>query len=413
MPGGVNSPVRAFRAVGCTPRVIGSGDGCHLVDVDGHRFIDYIGSFGPLILGHAYPLVVEAVHRAVESGTGFGALCQTEIQLAKEVVRRVASIEMVRFVNSGTEAVMSAIRLARAATGRNRIVKFSGCYHGHADSMLVSAGSGVATLGLPDSPGVTRGATQDTNIAVYNDVDSVSAVFDEVGSEVAAVIVEPIAGNMGVVPPAPGFLEELRRMTNDHGALLIFDEVMTGFRVGPGGAQALFDVSADLTVLGKIIGGGFPVGAYGGPSSLMERMAPSGPVYQAGTLSGNPVAMAAGLAVLLRLDGAVYGQLERMSAKLASGLLESAKRHDLSVQVQRAGSMLTLFFCREPVRNFSEAKAADHDRFAAFFRGMLEEGVMLPPSGYEAWFVSTAHGDGVIEQTLVAADRSFSRMVQE
>ena len=345
----------------------------------------------------------EALEQTLRRGTSFGTPSPLEVELAREIIDRVSSIEMVRMVNSGTEAVMSALRLARAVTGRNKFIKFDGCYHGHADSLLVKAGSGVATLGLPDSPGVTPGATADTLVARFNDLDSVEAMFRDEGSEVAAVIVEPVAGNMGVVPPQPGFLEGLRSITHEHGALLIFDEVMTGFRVARGGAQELFGVQPDITTLGKVIGGGLPVGAYGGSSRIMAQVAPMGPVYQAGTLSGNPLAMAAGLATLRMLDRQAYLTLEQRSAKLAGGLERLLAGAKVSACVQRVGSMLTLFFGRQKVSDFSEARAADHEQFARFFQAMLQAGVHLPPSGYEAWFISLAHDDAIIDLTLASA----------
>ncbi len=407
MPGGVNSPVRAFRSVGGAPRFIDHAEGCHLFDVEGRKYIDYIGSWGPMIVGHAHPEVCEALEQTLRRGTSFGAPSPLEVKLAREIIDRVPSIEMVRMVNSGTEAVMSALRLARAVTGRDKFIKFDGCYHGHADSLLVKAGSGVATLGLPDSPGVTPGATADTLVAGFNDLESVEAIFRDGGSEIAAVIVEPVAGNMGVVPPQPGFLEGLRSITHEYEALLIFDEVMTGFRVARGGAQELFGVQPDITTLGKIIGGGLPVGAYGGSSRIMAQIAPMGPVYQAGTLSGNPLAMAAGLATLKTLDQQAYLALEQRSAKLADGLQRLLAGAKVAACVQRVGSMLTLFFGRRKVSDFSEARAADHTLFAEFFRAMLQAGVHLPPSGYEAWFISLAHDDTAIDHTLTCVQRAL------
>ncbi len=412
MPGGVNSPVRAFRSVGGAPRFIDHAEGCHLFDVEGRKYIDYIGSWGPMIVGHAHPEVCEALEQALRRGTSFGAPSPLEVELAQEIIDRVPSIEMVRMVNSGTEAVMSALRLARAVTGRNKFIKFDGCYHGHADSLLVRAGSGVATLGLPDSPGVTPGATADTLIATFNDLESVEAIFRDVSPEIAAVIVEPVAGNMGVVPPQPGFLEGLRSITHEHEALLIFDEVMTGFRVARGGAQELFGVQPDITTLGKIIGGGLPVGAYGGSSRIMAQIAPMGPVYQAGTLSGNPLAMAAGLATLRMLDRQAYLTLEQQSAKLADGLDRLLTGAKVSACVQRVGSMLTLFFGKQKVCDFSDARAADHERFARFFQAMLQAGVHLPPSGYEAWFLSLAHDDATIDRTLACAQRALHANIE-
>ncbi|HKQ47184.1 MAG TPA: glutamate-1-semialdehyde 2,1-aminomutase [Phycisphaerae bacterium] len=407
MPGGVNSPVRAFRAVGGSPRFIRSARGCRLTDVDGREYIDYIGAWGPAILGHAHPSVIEAIELTIQNGTSFGTPSPLEVELAREIVVRVPSIEKVRMVNSGTEAVMSAIRLARAATGREKVLKFDGCYHGHADSMLVKAGSGVATLGLPDSPGVTSGAAATTLTALYNDLEAVRRVFESAGTQIAAIIVEPIAGNMGVVPPTDGFLAGLRDISTAHGALLIFDEVMTGFRVARGGAQERLGIRPDLTTLGKIIGGGLPVGAYGGRADLMDMIAPTGPVYQAGTLSGNPVAMAAGLATLQLLDAKAYGRLEELSARLEAGLRRTLEETGERGVVQRIGSMLTLFLGVPAVRNFADAAAADHRRFAAFFHAMLDRGVHLPPSGYEAWFVSLAHDDESIDRTIEAARESL------
>ncbi len=407
IPGGVNSPVRAFGAVGGNPPFIVSAKGCRMTDVDGNEYIDYIGSWGPMILGHAHPDVTAALEEALRRGTSFGAPSPVEVELAEEIIRRVPSVEMVRFVNSGTEATMSAIRLARAATKREVIIKFAGGYHGHADSFLIQAGSGAATFSAPDSPGVTIGAAKDTRIAEFNDLDSVRALFTEEGSEIAAVIVEPVPGNMGVIPPEEGFLDGLRSLCDEHEALLIFDEVMSGFRLHHAGAQGLFDVTPDLTTFGKVIGGGLPVGAYGGRKEVMEMVAPSGPVYQAGTLSGNPLAMTAGLETLRRLDDAAYEKLEKRSAALASGLSRLLEREGVEGTVQRIGSMLTLFFHPGPVLNFSDAKSADHNRFARFFGAMLKDGVHLPPSGFEAWFVSTAHDERAVSHTLEAAGSSL------
>lgn len=407
LPGGVNSPVRAFHSVGGTPRFIESAKGCYLTDVDGNRYIDYIGSWGATIVGHAAPEVVAVVEQTLRKGTSFGTPTPLEIELAREITTRVPSVEMVRMVNSGTEAVMSAIRLARAATGRDKIVKFAGCYHGHADALLIKAGSGVATLGLPDSPGVPGDAVSHTLTADYNNLDSVRALFKEFGSEIAAVLVEPVAGNMGVVPPVSGFLSGLREITAEHTALLVFDEVMTGFRVARGGAQALYGVMPDLTAFGKVIGGGLPVGAYGASRELMDRIAPSGPVYQAGTLSGNPLAMACGLATLRMLDDDSYARLENHSARLEHELRKLLHDFGIGASVQRVGSMLTVFFGTEAIGNFSDATAVDHDRFAEFFQNMLRNNVHLPPSGYEAWFLSLAHVDSAIEATLEAARRSL------
>lgn len=403
MPGGVSSPVRAFHSVGGTPRFIARAGGCRLWDVDGNEYIDYVGSWGPMIAGHAHPAVIEAIENAARAGTSFGMPCPPEVSLADEIVRRIPSIEKLRFVNSGTEAAMSAIRLARAFTGRDKIVKFAGGYHGHADCLLAKAGSGVATLGLPDSPGVPAGATKDTLVAPYNDLAAVAQLLECEGASVAAILVEPVAGNMGVVPPKPGFLAGLRDLADRCGALLIFDEVMTGFRVAPGGAQQLYGIKPDLTVLGKIIGGGLPVGAYGGSAGIMDRVAPSGPVYQAGTLSGNPLAMAAGLATLRLLDDSAYELLESTSARLHAALADLFQQAGINAVIQRVGSMLTIFFGGPSVSNFAEAADADHQQFARFFHAMLERGIHLPPSGYEAWFVSLAHDEAAIQATIVAA----------
>lgn len=402
LPGGVNSPVRAFKSVGGIPPFMVAAQGCTLEDSDGKRYIDFIGSWGPMILGHSHPSVVEALHKAVDRGTSFGTSSPAEVELAEEIVRRVPSVDMIRFVNSGTEATMSAVRLARAATHRSIVIKFAGCYHGHADSFLIQAGSGVATLGLPDSPGVTKGAAQDTRIASFNDLSAVEEIFGKEANSVAAVIVEPVAGNMGVVPPATGFLEGLRQLCNRNGSLLIFDEVMTGFRVHSAGAQGLYGITPDLSTFGKVIGGGLPVGAYGGRADLMKMIAPSGPVYQAGTLSGNPLAMAAGLATLRELTPDAYTKLEQTSATLAEGIQRACASKGIAAQVQRIGSMLTLFFHDRPVRNMQDASEADHRRYAQFFHRMLAAGIHLPPSGYEAWFVSLAHDKDAIERTITA-----------
>lgn len=403
MPGGVNSPVRAFRAVDGDPPVFRSAAGAHLRDEDGRDFVDCVLAYGPHILGHNPPAVVDAVRRQLERGTAFGGPTELEVELAQRIVDAIPSVEMVRFVNSGTEATMSALRLARGATGRDRIVKCAGGYHGHADLLLVEAGSGVATLGIPGSPGVPSGATRDTSVVPYNDLQILRALFAERGQEVAAVIVEPVAGNMGCVPPQPGYLQELRDLTSAHGALLIFDEVMTGFRVAYGGAQELFGITADLTCLGKVIGAGLPVGAYGGRRDLMEQIAPSGPVYQAGTLSGNALAMAAGCAALDSLRGdEAYLRLERLGAELAAGLLAGAMQAGYPVAVNRVGSMLTPFLGVETVTDYAAARAADAERFRALHAAWLAGGVFWPPSQFESAFLSTAHRSADLDQVVSA-----------
>jgi glutamate-1-semialdehyde 2,1-aminomutase len=395
--------VRAFTSVGGSPRFVRRARGSHIEDVDGNRFIDYVMSWGPLIHGHAPAGLARAIARAARDGTSFGAPSPLEVELAAAVRRLMPSLELVRFVNSGTEAAMSAVRVARAATGRPRIVKFEGCYHGHADAFLVRAGSGALTLGVPTSPGVTPGASSDTLVATYNDSASVRRLLDANRGEVAAVVVEPIAGNMGVVPPVDGFLRDLRDACTEHGTLLVFDEVITGFRVAPGGAQQVAGVKPDLTCLGKIIGGGLPVGAYGGRRDLMALVAPSGPVYQAGTLSGNPLAMTAGIWSLSRLRTGLYRRLAALGTRLAAGLADAARGAGVAVQVNAVGSMLTPFFTDRPVRDYAAATSADTRRYARFFRAMLARGVYPPPSQFEAWFLSASHTETDIDRTIAAA----------
>jgi glutamate-1-semialdehyde 2,1-aminomutase len=410
LPGGVSSPVRAFRAVGGSPLFVERGEGAYLIDVDGNRYVDYVLSWGPLILGHAHPRVVEALEEAVRRGTSYGAPSPLELELARRIHEAMPSIELVRFVNSGTEATMSALRLARAFTGRSKVVKFAGCYHGHADLLLVQAGSGVATLGLPDSPGVTTGAVADTLTASFNDLPAVGRLFAE-HDDIAAVIVEPVAGNMGLVAPAEEFLQGLRELTAARGALLVFDEVMTGFRVHPGGAQAMYGVTPDLTTLGKVIGGGLPVGAYGGRREIMELVAPAGPVYQAGTLSGNPLAMAAGIETLRLLgEPGVWTGIARAGERLFAGIGDAAADAGVAGQPTLAGTMFGFFFTESPIRSWEDAQRADTSRFATFHRAMLERGVYLPPSQFEAWFLSSAHGDAEIDATIAAAREAFAAL---
>ncbi len=413
-PGGVNSPVRAFRAVGGMPPFISHGEGARVYDVDGNAYLDYVGSWGPLVLGHAHPAVVRAVQEGATRGTSYGAPTELEIELGRRIINAVPSIEMLRFVNSGTEATMSALRVARAFTGRNKILKFEGGYHGHADCLLAKAGSGIATLGLPDSAGVPPAAAQDTLTVSYNDLDAVAKTFDEHRSEIAAVIVEPVAGNMGVVPPRPGFLQGLREITRADRALVIFDEVITGFRVAWGGAQSLYNVQPDLTCLGKIIGGGLPVGAYGGRREIMQLVAPLGPVYQAGTLSGNPLAMAAGVATLDAIHALpdAYAQLEARAKQLEDGLRGVARQLRTPLTINRVGSMLTAFFTDSTVTDYASAKTSDTKRFAKFFHAMLARGVYLAPSQFEATFVSLAHTEEDIAATVESARDALRVMNQ-
>ena len=410
MPGGVNSPVRAFKSVKRNPVFMDSGKGSKIYDIDGNEYIDYVLSWGPLILGHANDQVVEAIKKVAEQGTSFGAPTLIENELAKLVKERVPSIEIIRMVSSGTEATMSAIRLARGYTGRNKIIKFEGCYHGHGDSLLIKAGSGVATLGLPDSPGVPEGVAANTITVAYNDLESIKYAFESFGDDIAGIIVEPVAGNMGVVPPKDGFLQGLREITDQYGALLIFDEVMTGFRVDYGCAQGYFGITPDLTCLGKVIGGGLPVGAYGGKAEIMNQIAPSGPIYQAGTLSGNPLAMTAGFQTLSQLTPESYQQFIQKADKLEAGLKAAAEKHEIPFTVNRAGSMIGFFFTNDEVVDYDSAKTSNLDYFAAFYNEMLEQGVFLPPSQFEGLFLSTALSDEDIVHTIKAAEIAFSKL---
>jgi glutamate-1-semialdehyde 2,1-aminomutase len=409
MPGGVNSPVRAFRSVGLDPLYIARANGSRIWDADGNEFIDYVGSWGPMIVGHAHSRVIDAIKRTAENGTSFGACCEQEIELAKLIKKFVPSIEIVRMVNSGTEATMSAMRLARAFTGRDKIIKFEGCYHGHGDSFLIKAGSGVATLGLPDSPGVTQSTAKDTLTARYNDIESVYRLVEENRGEIAAIFIEAVGGNMGCVPSDKEFLAKLRSVCDAEGILLIFDEVMTGFRLARGGAQELYGITPDLTTFGKIIGGGLPVGAYGGRAEIMNMIAPAGPVYQAGTLSGNPLAMAAGIETLRVIDedSEFYSKLESSSARLVNGISAVLAEKGLDYTINRVGSMLTMFFTDSEVTDFDTAKKSDTEKFARFFGSMLESSVYLPPSQFEAMFVSAAHSDDDIDTTIGAVAQAL------
>ncbi len=411
IPGGVNSPVRACKSVGAEPLFIDRAEGCLIFDADGNRYIDYVGSWGPLILGHRHPAVVDAIKSVLERGTSFGAPIDLEVRLAEMVIEAVPSVEMVRMVNSGTEATMSAVRLARGATQRDIVIKFDGCYHGHADTLLVAAGSGVATLGIPGSPGVPESIARHTLSLPYNDIDCIKQVMEQQGDAVACIIVEPIAGNMGLVAPEKDFLETLRMLADRHGAILIFDEVMTGFRVAYGGAQALFGVYPDLTCFGKIIGGGLPVGAYGGKRDLMSKVAPQGSVYQAGTLSGNPVAMAAGIATLEQLQkSGFYEALNQKSDQLLSGMERAAKKAAIPVQAKRVGSMLGFFFNEKEVKNFDDAKTCNLDRFSAFYNGLRQMGIYIAPSQFEVLFVSIAHDNEHLERTIEAAGQVLNKL---
>ena len=408
IPGGVNSPVRAFRAVGGQPLFIQRGNGSHIWDAEGSEYVDYVGSWGPLIFGHRPPEVINALQEVLEIGTSFGAPTEREVELAELITKFLPSVEKVRLVNSGTEATMSAIRLARGFTGRDRIVKFDGCYHGHGDSLLVKAGSGVATLGLPDSPGIPSSLAELTTVLPFNNFDALNSEFERRGKDVACVIVEPVAGNMGCVAPRAGYLELLRDLTKRSGTILIFDEVMTGFRIARGGAQQRYGIQPDLTAMGKVIGGGLPVGAYGGRGEIMNRIAPAGPVYQAGTLSGNPLAVAAGLATLRRLEKEnPYGELESLGGRLERGLIEAAARSGVPARLNRVGSMFTFFFTTQDVIDFQSAKTSDTQRFNRFFHAMLKQGIYLPPSQFEAAFISAAHTAADIDRTIEAATKAL------
>ena len=414
MPGGVNSPVRSYRSVGSNPPFISSASGSRIYDIDNNEYIDYVLSWGPMILGHANPEVVASLQEAIPRGTSYGAPTLLETELAKKIQAFMPSMEMVRLVSSGTEATMSALRVARGYTGRDRIVKFVGCYHGHSDSLLVKAGSGLATFGVPDSPGVPKGVAENTITLPYNDIDAVTQLFDEIGDTIACIIVEPVAGNMGCVPPVEGFLETLREGTKTHGALLIFDEVMCGFRASSGGAQKLYNIKPDLTCLGKIVGGGMPLAVFGGSSKIMSEVAPSGPIYQAGTLSGNPVAVTAGLATLsmLQRDPTIFKQVEDSTKALCYGLEELAKKYNVPAVVQRVGSMFTLFFTDKPVHNFDDASACNADHFKIFFHHNLSHGIYYAPSPFESNFVSMCHKGAEIDKTLAVAEEAF-KMISE
>lgn len=408
LPGGVNSPVRGFRSVGGTPPFIESARGAYIRDMDGNEYIDYVGSWGPMILGHAHPEIIQAILESGKRGTSFGAPTALEIALAKKVIKFYPSIKMVRMVNSGTEAVMSAVRAARAWTGRNMVVKFDGCYHGHADHLLVRAGSGAITLGIPDSKGVPRSFSSATLVAQYNDLGSMKKLLTSKGKQIAAVVVEPVAGNMGVVPPRVGFLEGLRELTLKNDIVLIFDEVITGFRLGLGGAQELYGIRPDMTCLGKILGGGLPVGAYGGKKEIMKTVAPLGPVYQAGTLSGNPLVMSAGLATIDLLTDLLYKKLDSSTEALCSGIKEAARKHDVPITINRAGSMFTIFFGGHEVYDLKTARKCNTNRYSRFFHLLLNQGIYPPPSQFEAWFLSAAHREKEIEKTISCCRRAFN-----